>query len=572
MRAAGGDQAPLDACPRRPRALADVVPGAHAECADHAVERGLDGGPGLAGDPRRFGPVVVAEQVVDGVPALDLVGEDVAPVRFRRRPVQEDLPRADADDGERGGARRRCCAGVGEHGLRPLAVTHEVPRTDAVRAPRSLERVRDSERECGVLAGPLGERPVADHLLVLGAEEPLELVADDGAAVLGRCAPRDRECLVADVPHREVRDRAGGTGRDGRGRLRPRAGAGIIDGAHAVPVALARRQRAIPMRLEGAEEGNIAPLLAVLATLELVAGDGVAIVGGNGPAHGERGGSRDQDGELRRVLLRCGGLGTVVVLRRCRSCHREPREHGEDYPRNEPARAAHAALIRCHPTREVVIAVTLALRITGHAGCICEPKGSMMTDPPLPQSHRAPVLIAHRTAMGLCPENTIVGIEAAIASGVDGVEIDVRATRDGVLVLMHDASLERTTGDPRDVEAVTLDELRALRVLDPHGDVGPQPVPTFAEALQATAATHLVIEVKQTGIEELVRASGPRRGRARPMLAVRVRRRCVRGLGRGDARGARLAPRRAEPGGGRGAGAGRRPRAGGREPALLDGR
>lgn len=118
--------------------------------------------------------------------------------------------------------------------------------------------------------------------------------------------------------------------------------------------------------------------------------------------------------------------------------------------------------------------------------------------------HRSPLLIAHRTAMGLRPENTIVGIEAAIASGVDGVEIDVRATRDGVLVLMHDASLARTTGDPREVEEVTLDGLRALRVLDPHGDVGPQPVPTFAEALQATAATHLVIEVKQTGIEDLV--------------------------------------------------------------------
>ena len=128
----------------------------------------------------------------------------------------------------------------------------------------------------------------------------------------------------------------------------------------------------------------------------------------------------------------------------------------------------------------------------------------MTTEPRRTAQHRSPLLIAHRTAMGLRPENTIVGIEAAIASGVDGVEIDVRATRDGVVVLMHDASLARTTGDPRDVEAVTLDELRALRVLDPHGDVGPQPVPTFAEALQATAATHLVIEVKQTGIEDLV--------------------------------------------------------------------
>ena len=120
------------------------------------------------------------------------------------------------------------------------------------------------------------------------------------------------------------------------------------------------------------------------------------------------------------------------------------------------------------------------------------------------QPGRSPVLIAHRTTMGLRPENTIVGIEAAVAAGVDGVEIDVRATRDGVPVLMHDASLARTTGDARDVEAVTLDELRALRVLDPHGDVGPQPIPTFAEALAAAAATHLVIEVKQDGIEDLV--------------------------------------------------------------------
>ena len=133
-----------------------------------------------------------------------------------------------------------------------------------------------------------------------------------------------------------------------------------------------------------------------------------------------------------------------------------------------------------------------------------------------------PLLIAHRTAMGLCPENTIVGIEAAIGSGVDGVEIDVRVTRDGVPVLMHDASLERTTGDARDVEAVTLGELRELSVIDPHGDTGPQPVPTFEEALAATVATHLVIEVKQTGIEEVV-ARAVRDARTRSVAA-----RCAR--------------------------------------------
>lgn len=128
----------------------------------------------------------------------------------------------------------------------------------------------------------------------------------------------------------------------------------------------------------------------------------------------------------------------------------------------------------------------------------------MTSQPMSARADRAPVLIAHRTAMGLRPENTIVGIEMAVASGVDGVEIDVRATSDGVPVLMHDASLARTVGDDRNVEAVTLDELRALRVLDPLGEVGPQPIPTFGEALEATSETHLVIEVKQTGIADLV--------------------------------------------------------------------
>ena len=113
----------------------------------------------------------------------------------------------------------------------------------------------------------------------------------------------------------------------------------------------------------------------------------------------------------------------------------------------------------------------------------------MTTADPMASRDRSPVLIAHRTAMGLRPENTIVGIEAAIAAGVDGVEIDLHATLDGVPVLMHDDSLARTTGDARGVEEVTLDELRALSVLDPHGSVGPQPVPTFAEALAATVAT-----------------------------------------------------------------------------------
>ncbi|WP_300540863.1 glycerophosphodiester phosphodiesterase family protein, partial [uncultured Nocardioides sp.] len=54
-----------------------------------------------------------------------------------------------------------------------------------------------------------------------------------------------------------------------------------------------------------------------------------------------------------------------------------------------------------------------------------------------------PVRVAHRGASGsgLAPENTLAAFERAIQLGVDAVEIDVRATRDGVVVVMHDPTI-----------------------------------------------------------------------------------------------------------------------------------
>ncbi|TAJ19017.1 MAG: hypothetical protein EPO65_07775 [Dehalococcoidia bacterium] len=117
-----------------------------------------------------------------------------------------------------------------------------------------------------------------------------------------------------------------------------------------------------------------------------------------------------------------------------------------------------------------------------------------------------PLVISHRTNMGTMPENTLVGIDAALADGVDGVEIDVRATRDGRVVLLHDATLERTTGDARVLVDVTADELATVRTRPIHG-IGPQPVPTLAETLDHIGSRAiLVIEVKQRGIHEAVAA------------------------------------------------------------------
>jgi glycerophosphoryl diester phosphodiesterase len=116
-----------------------------------------------------------------------------------------------------------------------------------------------------------------------------------------------------------------------------------------------------------------------------------------------------------------------------------------------------------------------------------------------------PLVISHRSNAGDAPENTIAGIEAAVRDGSAAVEVDVRATRDGALVLMHDRTLQRTTGDARPLTEVTLDDLRALRVTDPHGQVEPQPVPTLEEALAALdGRCAIVIDLPVRGLEARV--------------------------------------------------------------------
>lgn len=59
---------------------------------------------------------------------------------------------------------------------------------------------------------------------------------------------------------------------------------------------------------------------------------------------------------------------------------------------------------------------------------------------------REPLIIGHRGASAVAPENSIAAFEAAIAAGADGIEFDVRLSRDGVPVIIHDDTLQRTHG------------------------------------------------------------------------------------------------------------------------------
>ena len=85
-------------------------------------------------------------------------------------------------------------------------------------------------------------------------------------------------------------------------------------------------------------------------------------------------------------------------------------------------------------------------------------------------------VIAHRAEHIHNPENSLSGIRAAIDLGADYVELDVRTTLDGHLVLMHDATVDRTTNGKGAVGQLVFDRIRALKL-------GNERVPTFEEAL-----------------------------------------------------------------------------------------
>ena len=82
----------------------------------------------------------------------------------------------------------------------------------------------------------------------------------------------------------------------------------------------------------------------------------------------------------------------------------------------------------------------------------------------IPGSQRVPLIIAHRGDLSTAPENTLPAFQRAWAAGADGVELDVRATRDGQLVVFHDRTLERTSNGRGPVGNFTLEEIRSLDV------------------------------------------------------------------------------------------------------------
>jgi glycerophosphoryl diester phosphodiesterase len=126
-----------------------------------------------------------------------------------------------------------------------------------------------------------------------------------------------------------------------------------------------------------------------------------------------------------------------------------------------------------------------------------------------------PVNLAHRGASALAPENTIEAFRLAVEAGAGGLELDVHMTRDGHIVVIHDATVDRTTNGFGAVSEMTFDELRRFDAghnFSPDG--GPtRPyrgrgvrVPTLGEVLEEFPGVAVNIDIKAgtPGIEETV--------------------------------------------------------------------
>ena len=118
-----------------------------------------------------------------------------------------------------------------------------------------------------------------------------------------------------------------------------------------------------------------------------------------------------------------------------------------------------------------------------------------------------PLVIAHQGGDGLWPGDTMYAFEHAVALGVDVLEMDLHITKDGVLVVMHDESVDRTTNGTGFLEEMTLEEIKQLDagydwslddgVTYPYRGQGII-IPTLEEVFQAFPNYHMTIEIKKT--------------------------------------------------------------------------
>lgn len=122
---------------------------------------------------------------------------------------------------------------------------------------------------------------------------------------------------------------------------------------------------------------------------------------------------------------------------------------------------------------------------------------------PQPQPSK-PWVMAHRGGAAEAPENTLVAFERAVALGVHWLELDVQASADGALVVIHDATLDRTTDCEGPVNARTVVDLKECNACAAHCATHPfVPLSTFDEVLAhyANGTVRINVEIKNAPTE-----------------------------------------------------------------------
>lgn len=113
------------------------------------------------------------------------------------------------------------------------------------------------------------------------------------------------------------------------------------------------------------------------------------------------------------------------------------------------------------------------------------------------QSEKNILVIGHRGARALYPENTMVSFRGALAMGVDGIETDIHMTSDGRLVLIHDDTVDRTTNFTGSVADFTFAQLRALDAGERFSpEYAGEKIPSFEEFLDLVKGKGLLLNIE----------------------------------------------------------------------------
>ncbi len=122
---------------------------------------------------------------------------------------------------------------------------------------------------------------------------------------------------------------------------------------------------------------------------------------------------------------------------------------------------------------------------------------------PLPESKHKFIVIAHRGDHVEAPENTIAAFENGIKNEVDYVEIDLRTSKDSVLVIMHDATVDRMTNGKGKISDLTYAEIKRLKIFNKKDSAKTYPVPTFEEVLKTCRdKIHIYLDFKNASVQQ----------------------------------------------------------------------